>query len=80
MNLGVNLKKPIIPLLVEQMPWPPPGGMGPIFGEFLFIRFFSRDGEETGDERFWPAAKFQELLGQLRYSIPPDQSLVSERM
>ena len=34
---------------------------------------------DDGDPRFWKEAKFQELLMQLRYSIPPDQSVVVDR-
>ena len=55
----------MIPLLMEKTTWPPPGSMGPIFSEYLFIRFFQRGGEETTDQRYWPLAKFQELLMQL---------------
>jgi hypothetical protein len=77
-NLAVNLGKPVIPLQMEKMSWPPPGAMGPIFGEYIFVRFFQRPGEETKDERYWPEAKFFELLMQLRYSIAPDIQLVSQ--
>ena len=62
---------------MEKMSWPPAGSMGPIFGEYLFIRFFTRAGEETGDQRFWSADKFQELLMQLRYNVIPDDSLIT---
>ena len=75
--LCVNLGKPVIPLLMEKMPWPPQGSMGPIFGEYLFIRFFTRPGEETADQRFWSPDKFQELLMQLRYNVIPDDSLIT---
>ena len=79
-NLSVNLNKPIIPLLMEKMDWPPKGSMGPIFSEYLFIRFFQRDGEETGtkDKRYWPIPKFQELLMQLNFFVVPDQKLVKK--
>ncbi|ELT93160.1 hypothetical protein CAPTEDRAFT_72501, partial [Capitella teleta] len=77
-NLSVTLGKPIIPLLMEKMSWPPPGTMGPIFSEYIFIRFFQRKGEETGDERFWPDSKFTELLMQLRFSLPPDESIITQ--
>ena len=78
-NLAVSLDKPIIPLLMEKMTWPPPGSMGPIFSEYLFIRFFQRDGEETEDQdqRYWPLPKFQELLMQLSVlGIKPDEQVV----
>ena len=77
-NLSVNLKKPMIPLLMEKMSWPPVGSMGPIFGESLFIRFYSRQGEETSPNQFWPSAKFQELLMQIRYYVAPEKDLIQE--
>ncbi|XP_052791498.1 uncharacterized protein LOC128225637 isoform X2 [Mya arenaria] len=77
-NLSVNLGKPIIPLLMEKMAWPPKGSMGPIFSEYLFIRSFQRSGEETDDQRFWPVAKFQELLMQLNFYAVPNESLISK--
>jgi hypothetical protein len=78
-NLSVNLGKPMIPLLLEKMPWPPSGSMGPIFSEFLFIRFFQRPGEETNDDRIWPVAKFTELLMQLNcLKVMPDEQNISE--
>nr|KAG5696315.1 hypothetical protein BaRGS_027925 [Batillaria attramentaria] len=76
-NLSVSLGKPIIPLLMEKTTWPPPGSMGPIFSEYLFIRFFQRGGEETSDQRYWPPDKFQELLMQLSMNgVTPDQDAV----
>ncbi|KAL8602242.1 hypothetical protein ACOMHN_022755 [Nucella lapillus] len=76
-NLSVNLGKAIIPLLMEKTNWPPPGSMGPIFSEYLFIRFFQRAGEETSDQRYWPLAKFQELLMQLSViGLTPDKQIV----
>ncbi|XP_067664704.1 uncharacterized protein [Haliotis asinina] len=76
-NLSVSMGRPIIPLLMEKQTWPPAGSMGPIFSEYLFIRFFTRPGEETGDDRYWSVAKFQELLMQLNYNgIVPDEAKV----
>ena len=78
-NLSVNLGKPIIPLLLEKMGWPPKGSMGPIFSEYLFIRFFQRQGETTDDDRIWPVPKFQELLMQLNcYKVLPDESVITD--
>lgn len=77
MNLSVSLSKPIIPLLMEKMSWPPPGSMGPIFGEYLFIRFFQRDNEKK-EGIYWPEAKMEELLMQMRYSVEPEARLISK--
>jgi len=77
-NLAVTVGKPIIPLLMEQMTWPPAGAMGPIFSEYLYVKFCRCPGQQADDERFWPPASFQELLMQLRYHIAPDQSLITD--
>ena len=75
----MNLGKPMIPLLMEKMSWPPKGSMGPIFSEYLFVRFFQRAGEETEDDRIWPVAKFQEMLMQLNcYNVKPDENLIDD--
>ena len=79
MNLSVTLNKPMIPLLMEKMSWPPAGAMGPIFGEYLFIRFFARAGESSGDDRYWPPAKFTELLMQIRLSAAPEHAMIDAR-
>ena len=80
MNLAVTLGKPIIPLLMENLSWPPPGSMGPIFGEYIFVRFFRRPNEKQAedDERFWAEPKFIELLMQMRYTVAPDSSLITQ--
>ena len=77
--MAVTINKPMIPLLMEKMSWPPAGSMGPIFGEYLFIRFFSRGGSEaSGDDRYWPPAKFTELLMQIRLSAAPNHDAISK--
>ena len=85
MNLAVTVGKPVIPLLMEQMAWPPAGAMGPIFSEYIYVKFFQEAaaaaaaaGQQATDERYWPSDKFHELLMQLRYHIAPDQSLITD--
>ncbi|XP_041375590.1 uncharacterized protein LOC121388355 [Gigantopelta aegis] len=76
-NLAVNLGKCLIPLLMENCTWPPSGSMGPIFSEYLFIRFFTRPSEVTNDDTYWTKPKFQELLMQLNYNnVVPDENKV----
>ncbi|XP_005098116.2 uncharacterized protein LOC101850562 [Aplysia californica] len=76
-NLSVGLNKSLIPLLMEKCVWPPPGSMGPIFSEFLYIRFYQQPGEELDDQRYWPGDKFQELLMQLStFGLTPDEGKI----
>ena len=57
--------------------WPPKGAMGPIFSEYLFIRFFCRDGEKSKTpDIYWPESKFHELLMQLRFHVSPDVDII----
>lgn len=75
----MSLGKPIIPLLMEKMSWPPEGSMGPIFGEYLFIRFFQRETEKK-EGIYWPEDKMTELLMQIRYNVEPEATLLSKSM
>ncbi|CAG5130657.1 unnamed protein product [Candidula unifasciata] len=78
-NLAVSLNKPVIPLLLESCTWPPPGSMGPIFSEYLFVRFYQRGGEELSDDRYWPKEKFQELLLQINtFGLPPNEKKIDQ--
>lgn len=77
----MTLGKPIIPLLMEQMAWPPAGAMGPIFSEYIYVKFFAQPqaaAAAAADDRYWPPDKFNELLMQLRYHIAPDLSLITD--
>ena len=78
-NLAVSLGKPIIPLLVEKLKWPPNGSLGPILSGYLFIRFYQRSNETTNDGRFWPADKFEELMMQLKLITPSKITVTSNQ-
>lgn len=65
-SLADALKKPIIPLLLEQMKWPPDGPMSMVFTELLFINFY-RDQEV---QMVWKGDKFDELMTKLNMHVP----------
>ena len=75
-HLTVSTGKPLIPLQMEKQTWPPEGALGPIMSEYLFIRFFDR---KSNVDNYWPAERFTELLGQIRYHVAPDPDMISER-
>jgi hypothetical protein len=76
-NLAINIGKPFIPLQMKKQTWSPEGALGPLMSKYLFIRFFDR--KATNDPNFWPDEKFAELLGQIRYHVAPDLTMISER-
>ena len=63
--------------MTKDTMWPPEGAMGPIFSEYLFIRFFCRGGEKSKmKDVFWPESKFHELLIQIRFNVSPDVDII----
>jgi hypothetical protein len=75
-HLTISTGKALIPLQMEKQTWPPEGALGPIMSEYLFIRFYDR---KANDPNAWPADKFMELLGQIRYHVAPDPDMITEQ-
>lgn len=73
-HLTISTGKTLIPLQMEKQTWPPEGALGPIMSEYLFIRFFDR---KANDPNAWPADRFTELLGQIRYNVAPDPDMIT---
>ena len=65
-SLADALKKPIIPLMLEQMKWPPDGPMSMVFTELLYINFFS----DEKIQMVWKGEKANELIEKLKQFIP----------
>ncbi len=75
-HLTISTGKPLIPLQMEKQTWPPEGALGPIMSEYLFVRFYDR---KANDENYWPADRFAEILGQIRYHVAPDPDMITEQ-
>ena len=65
-SLADALKKPIIPLLLEQMKWPPDGPMSMLFTELLYINFYRDDNVQMT----WRGDTFDELIKKLGQFVP----------
>ena len=65
-SLADALKKPIIPLMLEQIKWPPDGPMSMVFTELLYINFFS----DMKVQMVWKGEKANELIEKLKQFIP----------
>ena len=65
-SLADALKKPIVPLLLETMTWPPEGPMSMVFTQLLYISFI----ENLKSHRVWDGPSFEELLGKLQMYSP----------
>ncbi|XP_077997674.1 uncharacterized protein LOC144450813 [Glandiceps talaboti] len=76
-NLASLLNKPIIPLLLENVSWPPPGPMSVLFSQLLYINFCPKKGYKKG-QKFWEDVTFTELLGQIYYHAAPDPNKMTD--
>ena len=65
-SLTDALRRPMIPLLLEKMDWPPEGPMSMPYTQLLFINFY-RDEEV---QMKWTGPKFDELLTKLKDHLP----------
>ena len=65
-SLADALKKPMVPLLLEKIDWPPTGPMSMVFTQLLFVNFY-RDEEV---QMKWTGPKFDELLQKIGEQIP----------
>jgi len=65
-SLADALKKPMVPLLLEKIDWPPSGPMSMVFTQLLFINFY-RDEEV---QMKWTGPKFDELMQKIGEEIP----------
>ena len=66
-SLADALKKPIIPLLLEQMTWPPEGPMSMPFTQLVYINFCKPDIEI---QNHWKVPQFDELVEKVKGYVP----------
>lgn len=61
-TLADRLKKPIIPLLFEDIPWPPRGQLSLIFARLLYIRINDKGGTIHASEYDQLIQKVQQFV------------------
>ena len=64
-SLADALKKPIIPIMLEQIKWPPDGPMSMVFTE-LYINFY----RDEAVQMTWKGDQFDELVAKLNGFLP----------
>lgn len=67
-SLADALKKPIIPILLEEITWPPSGPMSMVFTQLLYINFCKNPDIQTK----WTGKEFDELLYKLKEYVPDE--------
>ncbi|XP_071489580.1 uncharacterized protein [Diadema antillarum] len=69
-SLSDALRKPVVPLLMEQMTWPPEGPMSMTFTQLLYIDFTKETSQAKFDDE-----KFDELLLKIQEHAQPTLQL-----
>ena len=71
-SLANMLRKPIVPVMIEKTPWPPPGPLALLLSQYVYIDLVGTGGHGgCGKDADW-SAKMRELVKRLRlYTNPP---------
>nr|XP_054769399.1 LOW QUALITY PROTEIN: uncharacterized protein LOC129277217 [Lytechinus pictus] len=70
-SLSDALRKPIIPLLLEEITWPPEGPMSMTFTQLLYINFTKETTQASFDDE-----KFDELIEKIKEHAEPTLQLL----
>ena len=62
MSLADAIKRPIIPLLLEKITWPPEGPMAMVLTQLMYIDFCHPNDEV---QKHWDGSRFDELLRKI---------------
>ena len=66
-SLADGIKKPIIPLLWENISWPPVGAMSMVFAPMIFVKMIPKPEDQVLDGM--PITKLDELMNEIRQRI-----------
>ena len=64
--LAHSFEKPIIPLLLENMAWPPEGAMGDVFKQLLSINLCA----DVGVQEHFRCSQFEDILHVISQHVP----------
>ncbi|XP_078317592.1 uncharacterized protein LOC111120698 isoform X2 [Crassostrea virginica] len=72
LSLADLLNKTIIPIMFEEVPWPPPGGMSLIFSQLIYINMKGVGGHGGTGVHADLKDKYKEIVQKLMNYIVPD--------
>ena len=75
-SLASSLNKPIIPLLMEKMSWPPEGPMADTFTKLVFLNCYKPNIEIQDN---WQGQHFDKLVAKIKERVPEPDLEIHER-
>ncbi|XP_033115134.1 uncharacterized protein LOC117115444 [Anneissia japonica] len=73
-SLADLLKKPIIPIMFDSVPWPPPGGMSLAFARLLYVQMKGVGGHGGSGVQSDLEVKYQDVISRIRTHCHPQLS------
>ncbi|XP_071952913.1 uncharacterized protein [Antedon mediterranea] len=73
-SLADLLKKPIIPIMFDAVPWPPPGGMGLAFARLLYVQMKGVGGHGGSGAQSDLELKYHDVINRIRIHCQPKQT------
>ena len=77
-SLADALRKPIIPLLLEESAWPPAGPMALVFTQLLYIKARGVVGKDAGQGK-WEGSVLDELQHKLQAHVSQEDKSDTQR-
>ncbi|XP_077989147.1 uncharacterized protein LOC144443515 [Glandiceps talaboti] len=78
-NLAQQLNKPIIPVIIGPLSWPPTGPMSIIFSQLPCQQLYQFSANNRRGRIYWPLAHFLELLARIYYYVSPNLDKISKQ-
>lgn len=74
LSLADVLRKPIVPVMVEPTPWPPPGPMAVVLSALVYVDLCGIGGHGGSGRRADWEMRFQEIVGRVAQFLAPPTS------
>ncbi|XP_006817171.2 uncharacterized protein LOC102803728 [Saccoglossus kowalevskii] len=77
-NLAQQLNKPIIPVIIGPLSWPPPGPMSAIYCQFPCVQLYEFSANNQSGRKYWPHSNFVDLLAKICYHTSPNVDKITK--
>ena len=76
LNEASTLGKQIVPVMLDDVTWPPEGVLEWLLSDCLLIKLFAETESET--RTVWSSGKMEALLMRIAYTVAPEGSKICQ--
>ncbi|XP_070543498.1 uncharacterized protein [Ptychodera flava] len=77
-QLAQELNKPIVPVIIGPLSWPPSGPMSVVFSQLPCVQLYEFSAQNKRGRIYWPLFHFLELLARISYYVPPGAKKITK--